>query len=247
MKYFLYPGYAYNNQYNATLVLVELASGSEKTSVELKINYRAKIELYKDLEPRVESLTVGASFDPKELIFRNYLNLLTSDSKIAVKVKFSEGKKGQVIKFGWFDPRLKLVESNMFPLNETSGVESVTPKLASPLMPGVWTVVGTLADKLLYKETFLILPTGETNQSYKHSAIKEDPSLQKFVDPSDKVEGDPESLIGRFFAVEDRCHVEDDHIVDYSWCHETAWSSFFPDSKSEILGIDPETGQIVEK
>ena len=227
--------------------MVELASGKEKTSVELKISYRAKIELFKDLEPRVESLAVGASFDPKELIFRNYLNLLTSDSKIAVKVQFSEGKKGQVIKFGWFDPRLKLVESNTFLLNETSAVESVTPKLSSPLLPGVWTVVGTLADQLLYKETFLILPSGETKPSYKHSAIKEDPSLEKFVDPSDRPEGEPVSLIGRFFTVEDQCGVGAPLTSPLPPCHHTAWSSFFPDSKSEILGIDPETGQIREK
>ena len=221
-----------------------MASGTEKTSVEMKINYKPKIELFKEIEPRVESVTVGASFDPKELIFRNYLNLLTSDSKIAVKVKFSEGQKDQLIKFGWFDPRLHLVESNKFLLNETAGMESVIPKLTSPLMPGVWTVIGTLTDQLLYKETFLILPgdSVEMNQSHKQKAIKEDPSLEKHVDPSARLDGEPLSLIGRFFTVEDHC-VAGDHLTS---CHHTPWSSFFPDRKSEILGIDPETGHIIE-
>ena len=227
-------------------MLLEVASGSEKTSLELKISYRPKIELFKEIEPRVESLTVGASFDPKELIFRNYLNLLTSDSKIAVKVKFSEGKKGQLIKFGWFDPHLKLVESNLFALNETSGVESVVPKLTSPLLPGAWTVIGVLGDQLLYKETFLVLPSGETNHSHKQTAIKEDPVLEKYLDPSARLEGDPVSLIGRFFSVEDHCGV--DHLISPPHsCHQTPWSSFFPDRKSEILGIDPETGHIIDK
>ena len=227
-------------------MLLEVASGNEKTSIELKINYRPKIELFKEIEPRLESLTVGASFDPKELIFRNYLNLLTVDSKIAVKVQFSEGKKGQLIKFGWFDPHLKLVESNLFPLNETSGVESVVPKLTSPLLPGVWTVIGLLADQLLYRETFLVLPSGEKSPSHKHTAIKEDPLLEKYVDQSARLEGDPVSLIGRFFTVEDHCGV--DHLISpLPSCHQTPWSSFFPDRKSEILGIDPETGHIVER
>ena len=223
-----------------------MESGNQKTSVELKISYRAKIELFKEIEPRLESLSVGASFDPKELIFRNYLNLLTSDSKIAVKVQFSEGKKGQLLKFGWFDPRLKLVESNLFPLNETAGVESVAPKLTSPLMPGLWTVIGVLADQLLYRETFLVLPTGEKKQSHKQTAIKEDPVLEKYLDPAARLEGDPVSLIGRFFTVEDHCCV-DPLISPLPSCHQTPWSSFFPDRKSEILGIDPETGEIIEK
>ena len=223
-----------------------MESGNQKTSVELKISYRAKIELFKEIEPRLESLSVGASFDPKELIFRNYLNLLTSDSKIAVKVQFSEGKKGQLLKFGWFDPRLKLVESNLFPLNETAGVESVAPKLTSPLMPGLWTVIGVLADQLLYRETFLVLPTGEKKQSHKQTAIKEDPVLEKYLDPAARLEGDPVSLIGRFFTVEDHCGV-DPLIFPLPSCHQTPWSSFFPDRKSEILGIDPETGEIIEK
>ena len=228
-------------------MLLEVTGGNEKTSVELKISYRPKIELFKEIEPRVESLTVGASFDPKELIFRNYLNLLTSDSKIAVKVKFSEGKKSQLMKFGWFDPRLQLVESSQFSLNETAGVESLVPKLPSPLTPGLWTVVGLLADQLLYRETFLVLPggqiSGQMNQSHKQTAVKEDPSLEKYLDHQARLDGDPGSLIERFFTVEDHCGLED----PLPPCHNTPWSSFFPDRKSEILGIDPETGLIIEK
>merc|ERR1712150_91313 len=105
-------------------------------------------------------------------------------------------------------------------------------------MPGVWTVLGILADQLLYRETFLVLPGGEMNQSYQQTAIKEVPSLDKYLDPSAKLEGDPVSLIGRFFTVEDHCGL-DNHLPP---CHNTPWSSFFPDRKSEILGIDPETG-----
>ena len=157
---------------------------------------------------------------------------------------FSNGQKGPSLKFGWFDPHLNLLATNNLNLNETSGVESVVPKLTYPLRPGVWTAVGMKQNELFYKEKFLILPNDEEAPSYQHTVIK-DPSLERFVGPADRIEGDPTSLISQFFLVEEKCAV-DDVVSSLPSCHLTSWSSFFPDRKSQILGINPETGFILE-
>ena len=236
-------GYAFNNEYSATLVLLELETETGITSVELKISPTPHVQLSQELQPRVQSIAVGSSFDPKELIFRNYLNLLTSSCKIAVRIQYSEGRKGESLQFGWFDPRLNLIATNKLILNETSGVESVVPKLTSPLSPGVWTVIGVFNEQMFYKEKFLILPDSEKDESVPHAVIK-DP-IEKFVDPNERLELDARSMISKYFTVSESCTVEE-VISDIPLCHKTPWSSLFPDTKSIISGVDPKTGNIVE-
>ena len=60
---------------------------------------------------RLTGITVGTDFDPKELMFRNYLGIISQDSKPAARIVFSAGEK-EVFNIGWIDPSGRLVAKN---------------------------------------------------------------------------------------------------------------------------------------
>ena len=60
---------------------------------------------------RFTGITVGTEFDPKELMFRNYLGIISQESKPAARIEFSAGEK-EVFSIGWIDPSGRLVAKN---------------------------------------------------------------------------------------------------------------------------------------
>ena len=76
--------------------------------------YEQKLHIANSHSSRFTGLTVGTDFDPKELMFRNYLGLITQESKIAARITFSEGQKDEkeVYTIGWLDPSGRLVGKN---------------------------------------------------------------------------------------------------------------------------------------
>ena len=76
--------------------------------------YEQKLHIANSHSSRFTGLTVGTDFDPKELIFRNYLGLISQESKIAARITFSEGEKDdkEVYTIGWLDPSGRLVGKN---------------------------------------------------------------------------------------------------------------------------------------
>ena len=76
--------------------------------------YEQKLHIATSHSSRFTGLTVGTDFDPKELMFRNYLGLISQESKIAARITFSEGEKDdkEVYTIGWLDPSGRLVGKN---------------------------------------------------------------------------------------------------------------------------------------
>ena len=76
--------------------------------------YEQKLHIANSHSSRFTGLTVGTDFDPKELMFRNYLGLISQESKIAARITFSEGEKDdkEVYTIGWLDPSGRLVGKN---------------------------------------------------------------------------------------------------------------------------------------
>ena len=76
--------------------------------------YEQKLHIATSHSSRFTGLTVGTDFDPKELMFRNYVGLISQESKIAARITFSEGEKDdkEVYTIGWLDPNGRLVVKN---------------------------------------------------------------------------------------------------------------------------------------
>ena len=72
--------------------------------------YKQKLHVASQ-KSRFTGLTVGTEFDPKELMFRNYLGVIGQESKPAARIMFSAGEK-EVFTVGWIDPSGRLVAKN---------------------------------------------------------------------------------------------------------------------------------------
>ena len=79
--------------------------------LELMLKQRRKQRKNLSHSSRYTAMSVGTDFDLKELLFRNYLGLVSQDSRPQVRVTFREGE-GQTFWFGWLDPRGRLVAAN---------------------------------------------------------------------------------------------------------------------------------------
>ena len=192
-------------------------------------------------------------FDPKELIFRNYLNLINQRSKPVLKVAFFEGKT-EIVKFGWFDPNFDLVSTSQIQFNETSGKDSVGPALNNPLMAGIWTVVGVSKGHMVAKEQFLVNPSEDVDKDIVASNIAiTDAELEQYVQEEknsyvdNKIHNEKEAAeyLNNFYEVLARCGKEEEIIGQIGKCSETVWSSHYPDPKSQILGVDFQTGKLI--
>eukprot|EP00092_Neocalanus_flemingeri_P009591 GFUD01010322.1.p1 GENE.GFUD01010322.1~~GFUD01010322.1.p1 ORF type:complete len:916 (+),score=308.33 GFUD01010322.1:197-2749(+) len=247
--------YSYRDQYKALLLYFKLenADNKEDSHFELKFQYKPNHVLVNGVKTRLEHIAVGTEFDPKELIFRNYLNLISQNSKPALKVTFSEGET-EIVKFGWFNPSLTLVTVSKMQFNDTSGTDSVVPALKNPLQAGIWTVVGVSGEQLVVKEKFLVTPSEGVGEVARIDIGINDSRLEQFVQEEKNSQVDNQIinenklavLMKQFFEVLDRCSDDDEDTVgQFARCSETVWSSKYPDTKSQIWGVDPDTGKLL--
>merc|ERR1712032_1595863 len=108
------------------------------------------------------------------------------DSKPAARITFSAGEQKEVFTIGWLDPSGRLVAKNKLQVNDTDGIDSVSPVLHNPLPLGHWTVLVALthphtgAPLLIAKEKFLVVPSSSKVQEAKPLPIIQDASLDKF-------------------------------------------------------------------
>ena len=234
--------YSFRDKFQGFLIdskILNLESGNY-FHYEVHVKHRPRLSLTQGTDTRLQHMGVGTEFDPKELIFRNYLSLINQHSKLALKVTFSEGQT-EVVKFGWFDPLLNLVASNQIQFNDTSGTDSVVPILKSPLAAGVWTVVGVSQGSLVAKEEFLVsASSGVRPDSAGSSIVLTSSELEQFV-KEERRSGVVEEDINTFYQVVARCSQEGDE----ERCSGSVWSSHYPDTKSQISGVDLKTGKLV--
>merc|ERR1712192_246855 len=202
---------------------------------------------------RFTGITVGTEFDPKELMFRNYLGLINQDRKPAAKITFSAGEQKEVFTIGWIDPSGRLVAKNKLQVNDTDGIDSVSPVLHNPLPLGHWTVLVALthphngAPSLIAKEKFLVVPSSSKVQEAKPQPIIQDASLEQFITleersrPTVKTFDKSIEALHKFFSFPASCRVDSSQpkplCSSLPLCKNTPWSSRFPDPKSSILGV----------
>lgn len=247
--------YSYKDELKGFLInynAINFHTGAPSVKSELFIEHRPKLIMVAKAQTRLKHMAVGTEFDPKEQIFRNYLSLLNQDSKLALRISFSEGQT-EILRFGWFDPHFNLVATSKTQLNDTSGKDSVNPVLSHPLLPGVWSVICVSNGHLVAKEQFLVNPIGGREiHSASSTIIHTDSSLEKFIQ-QDKLSGkdnviDSDSraaeFVKQFYIVVDKCS-KDDIQDNLNKCSETEWSSFYPDPKSQIFGVDPQSGKLL--
>ena len=235
--------YSFRDKFQGFLIdskILNLESGNY-FHYEVHVKHRPRLTLTQGADTRLQHMGVGTEFDPKELIFRNYLSLINQHSKLALKVTFSEGQT-EVVKFGWFDPLLNLVATNQIQFNDTSGTDSVVPILKSPLDAGVWTVVGVSQGSLVAKEEFLVNPSsGVRPVSAGSSIVMTSSELEQFVKEEGGGSGVAEEDINAFYQVVARCSQEGEE----ERCSDSVWSSHYPDTKSQISGVDLKTGKLI--
>ena len=103
------------------------------------------------------------------------------------------------------------------------------------------------------KEKFLVNPSEDVDQdSIESNIIITDSELEQYVKEeknhhiNDKIHNHKEAAkhVSNFYEILDRCSKEE--IIDrISKCSETVWSSLYPDPKSQILGVDSQTGKLI--
>ena len=86
--------YKVNDSLDSLLVLALVKS----LSTDLTSRFELKVELIEDSTPlsdtsRIKSMSVGTDFDPKELIFRNFLKVYGPRSEVGLRVEFTDGPK----------------------------------------------------------------------------------------------------------------------------------------------------------
>ena len=245
--------FSFKDNINATLGLVEVENKAtgERAELEIKFKYAPRQKFNPKHQSRLTGASVGANFDPKELIFRNYVNLLTQESKIFVKLHFTSNESDpERLNFIWFDPRKRLVAKNSLNFNKTSLTESASPKLNSSLEAGVWTLLATYQNDLLFTEHFLIVQSQEDpNKIAQADPLENEKYIASLVNSEnifswDFTHLDKMTLFQSFFQVEALCFSEKPSGSNYPKCSESAWSSLFLDSKSEISRVDS-TGYII--
>ena len=163
----------------------------------------------------MSSYGVGASFDPKELIFRNYIGLLDQNSKLALRMHYATNEsKHEEIEVAWFDPLQKVVALTKLSFNRTSLIEASSPKkLNQPLLPGVYTVLAVKNSEFLFSEQFLI--TSNSQDPAINLEIENSESFKKIANEnnvfdeslSDKIEL---SLMQNLYQIEGICSTNDE-------------------------------------
>ena len=121
-------------------------------------------------------------------------------------------------------------------------------------MAGIWTVVGVSKGHLAAKEQFLVNPSEDVDkENVASNIIMTDDELEQYVQEeknhhiNHKIHNKKEAAkeMNHFYEVLDRCSKEEKIIDQIAKCSQTVWSSLYPDPKSQILGVEPQTGKLI--
>ena len=223
----------------------------------IRFKYVPRQKFNPEYQARISAAGVGANFDPKELIFRNYVHLMGQEAKISARFHFAteQSEPKEQIHFGWFDPKRRLVAKNTLEFNKTSLIEGATPsKLNVPLQAGVWTVVAMYKNDYLFSEQFLVASSDDDQKKVaQNDPLQGEDGFKKLNVRHGKhifeeiffKNHKPLSLLKMFFHIDDVCIKAPADNLDLTLCEQSSWSTLFSDPKSEILGVNPETGQLI--
>jgi len=172
---------------------------------------------------RLLAVDVGTDFDPKELIFRNFLKLNGQNSDVGLRLHCATGQK-EVVELRWLDPSGRVAGSNqlVLPASTESSVEHYSLNSSLPLRPGTWTITrrsqgGEETGEPVTR--FLVLPDPDTEvQEDGHEDVLQ---LQEGLDSRTLW---LQRQVAAFYTVVDSCTL-DQHITELKRCEETSWSS----------------------
>ncbi|XP_069125008.1 xylosyltransferase 1-like [Argopecten irradians] len=149
--------------FSGILVLYEAVDENTKNVVTLEthVHWQKTYSVIKPIGPigRLVSLEVGTDFDLKELIFRNYAQLLGPYSDLALRHVWGQGSE-VTVSIAWIDSANVVAASYEVTVPSTS-VEYIgnhKPQLSVPLRPGVWTVKLMHRWTVLAETKFLVVP-----------------------------------------------------------------------------------------
>ena len=138
---------------------------SDEETFETLIEPNMKV-IQKQAAFRQSKFSVGSGYDPKELIFRNFLYAMNEDSAPMLMASLSQAQeeddKDFIMKIVMVDPSgdiAYVTEKSV--INGTLNKEAYKLELKTPLMAGIWTtmVINQKTNKLILKIPFLIFPT----------------------------------------------------------------------------------------
>ena len=216
---------------------------------------------------------VGTKFDPKELVFRNYANVLGPQSRVELMYSLVAGQKF-TLTIIWVDPGQEVAGYYNVMMTPDKVISVHKPELRRPLQPGVWTV------KLYYKldfvaqTKFIVLPfaydshgkllldvnaasrlnTGSQSYYTKRNLdyLKMD-LVKQTLEPKRRLVGEKlltymDVLLEPFWRIRSLCYRSDhNHMSPCDSllpCHVTEWSSRSPDLKSTLGSISGVNGGI---
>lgn len=225
----------YKDSLESFLILFEVEDIQTGYSSALELNVAFVEEIYS--KTSLISVKSGTEFDPKELVFRNFLRNFGEKSNVSVRFQFISGKK-DIYEFGWFDPLGNLVAVNQVRTNETEGIENLEHKLSAPLLPGVWTVVCVKDGSLLHTHWFLVLPDQDGEPGYQPGQPLQSPLSQYWNLSAEEQglvykelqqlrNGNREEWLKKhiplFYRVDDSCSLS--ALPGFKICKDTSWSS----------------------
>ena len=121
-------------------------------------------------------------------------------------------------------------------------------------MAAICTVDGVSKGYLVAKEQFLVNPSEDVDEDIVATNIViSDSELEQLVQEekdshvNNKIQNQKEAaeFMNNFYEVLDRCGKAEEIIGQIGKCSETVWSSHYPDPKSQILGVDFQTGKLI--
>ena len=151
--------------------------------VQHKVNITRKTIAFRQGEFRI-----GEDFDPKELVFRNLLNILNEHSEPVLMVTFDEAQKSDeknlTLKVAWIDPNGNVAyvnENSVWNAAVTNG--TITPKFKSQMMSGIWTimVMNRQTNSLLVRLSFLVFPSDKFLENRKISSYENQNESHDFI------------------------------------------------------------------
>lgn len=233
--------YKYKDRIEGFLLRFQTLNFNKLNIFEIKVDFVE--EKYTDSRLQVlQGLSVGTNFDPKELLFRNYLRVIGQKSAPSLRYQVGPGPTPVSLRFGWFDPLGQLQAVHELAINTTETVENIAPDLRRPLLPGCWTLVATSQSKLIHSHSFLVLPGPEWIEPVKYSPVDDVIMLSLFV-PKDSRLAMEEGLMAlrsgdqvgwltrhvpRFYQISSSCAVEASLVSGPGGikdCSDTDWSS----------------------
>ena len=225
--------YHENDNLNGILLKFSMKDESGKIKIfEALVDSKTDV-IRKQTTFRQAELLIGTGYDPKELIFRNFLFAMNENSSPMLMNSFKSAEEKDeedfLMKIAVVDPNEDIVfVTEIAVSNGTTNKDAVSLEAKRPLMPGIWTtmVVNQKNNQLLAKVPFLVFPTKnpvehKTNSQllvskeeherllklfHKHSSdihSNEDMAFKK-LNLDRKSKEWPKLLVRKFYSLKDR-------------------------------------------